>query len=69
MRWSPLVSIFTVLAVISILEGVFAAPLDVDLENRAKIRPTNAEAREKMQKGVTLLANAVKVTLGPKGEL
>ena len=35
MRWSPLVSIFTVLTVTSILEGVFAAPLDVILERRA----------------------------------
>ena len=35
MRWSPLVSLFTVLAVTSIFEGVFAAPLDVVLERRA----------------------------------
>ena len=34
MRWSPLVSLFTVLAVTSIFEGVFAAPLDVVLERR-----------------------------------
>ena len=27
----------------------------------------NAEARDKLKKGVDALANAVKVTLGPKG--
>jgi len=35
MRWSPLVSVLTVLAVTSIFEGVFAAPLDVVLKKRA----------------------------------
>ena len=39
MRWSPSVSIFAVLAVTSIFEGVFAAPLDVILESRAKVKP------------------------------
>jgi len=40
MRWSPSVSIFTVLAVTSIFKGVFAAPLDVILESRAKTPPS-----------------------------
>ena len=35
MRWSPLGSIFVILAVASVFEGVFAAPLDVVLEKRA----------------------------------
>ena len=34
MRWSPLIAIFTVLAVTSIFEGVFAAPVGVVLEKR-----------------------------------
>ena len=34
MRWSPLGSIFVILAVASVFEGVFAAPLDVVLEKR-----------------------------------
>ena len=38
MRWSPLVSLFAVLAVTSIIEGVFAAPVDVILEGRARVR-------------------------------
>jgi chaperonin GroEL len=29
----------------------------------------DVEAREKLKKGVDALANAVKVTLGPKGEM
>ena len=36
MRWLPLVSLFAVLSVTSIIEGVFAAPLDVILEGRAR---------------------------------
>jgi len=46
MRWSPFVSIFTVLAVTSIFEGVFAAPLDVILENRAKVKPAQAKSKK-----------------------
>jgi len=47
MRWSPLVSIFAVLAVTSIFEGVFGAPLDdVILEGRAKVKPSNAKAKK-----------------------
>ena len=33
----------------------------------AKIIKFNTEARTKMQQGIEALANAVKVTLGPKG--
>jgi len=33
----------------------------------AKERYFNVEAREKLKRGVDALANAVKVTLGPKG--
>ena len=33
----------------------------------AKIVQFNTDARDKMLRGVNVLANAVKVTLGPKG--
>jgi len=60
MRWSPLVSIFTVLAVTSIFEGVFAAPLAVVLENRGKDRGKDtkfsSKDRAKMQNGINVLS-------------
>jgi hypothetical protein len=46
MRWSLLVSIFTVLAVTSIFEGVFAAPLDVILETRGRVKTPSVKAKK-----------------------
>lgn len=46
MRWSPSVSIFTVLAVTSIFEGVFAAPVDVILESRGRVKPATVKSKK-----------------------
>jgi hypothetical protein len=43
MRWSPLVSVYTLLAVTSIFEGVFAAPLGVVLEPRGRVKPVSVK--------------------------
>ena len=44
MRWSPLVSLLAVLVVTSIIEGVFAAPLDVILEGRGRVTTRSRSA-------------------------
>ncbi|EDR09248.1 uncharacterized protein LACBIDRAFT_294111 [Laccaria bicolor S238N-H82] len=61
MRWSPLASIITLLAVTSIFEGVAAAPVAVVIETRGN---SEEAAKLKLQTGLKL---AAKVTLGPKG--
>ena len=78
MRWSPLVSLFTVLAITSFFEGVFAAPLDVILENRGvpktksrKSRPNHGRIPEKssptyrgaaLKEGNTYTKSGLKIT-------
>ena len=66
MCWLPLVSLFAILAVASIIEGVFTAPLDVILKSRAlKVKPNQrAKAHSPAQnaKKHTAAQNAKKLT-------
>lgn len=61
MRWSPFVTISTILAVTSIFEGVAAAPLDVVREVRVGVKQSIVKRNPPNPPKIT-------VTLGPKGE-
>ena len=70
MRWSPLVSLFAVLAVTSIIESVFAAPLDVILEGRVTTRSQSAAGSRKLR-SASLKKSHQKTapTRGPKSSI